>query len=82
MYKASNIWSSEFFSPVDMVLNILPGVVPAAILGSHFKVVGTFCSCVVALSFLSFDTGVDAVHSNSGVADGKAIASLFVPSLR
>ena len=41
-YKASNIWSSEFFSPIDMVLNILPGVLPALLLGSHYSVLMLF----------------------------------------
>ena len=36
-YKATNVWASEYFGVVDMVLNILPGVIPAVVFGSSFR---------------------------------------------
>ena len=41
-YKATNVWASEYFGVVDMLLNITPGVLPAALMGSHFAVILAF----------------------------------------
>lgn len=35
-YKGTNVWASEYFSPADMLLQIIPGVVPAVILNVDF----------------------------------------------
>lgn len=34
-YKASNVWASEYFGVVDMILNILPGVIPGVYMKAH-----------------------------------------------
>ena len=41
-YKATNVWASEYFGVIDMILNILPGVIPAVLLGSHFSILLMF----------------------------------------
>ena len=41
-FKATTIWASEYFGIVDMILNILPGVIPAIIMKSHFMVLMIF----------------------------------------
>jgi sterol desaturase/sphingolipid hydroxylase (fatty acid hydroxylase superfamily) len=43
-YVATNAWGSEYFSPVDMILNIIPGVAPALVLGTHFASILLFTS--------------------------------------
>ena len=35
-FKATTVWASEYFGIVDMVLNILPGAIPAIAMKSHF----------------------------------------------
>eukprot|EP00035_Acanthoeca_spectabilis_P005422 m.113471 g.113471 ORF g.113471 m.113471 type:complete len:267 (+) comp13021_c0_seq5:3216-4016(+) len=41
-YKATNVWASEYFGVIDLLCNVMPGVVPALLLGSHFAVFLTF----------------------------------------
>ena len=41
-FKATTVWASEYFGIVDMVLNILPGVIPAIAMKSHFMVLMLF----------------------------------------
>jgi sterol desaturase/sphingolipid hydroxylase (fatty acid hydroxylase superfamily) len=36
-FKGTTIWASEYFSPADMVLNILPGALPGVMLGVPFS---------------------------------------------
>eukprot|EP00750_Incisomonas_marina_P028387 INCI6692.2.p2 GENE.INCI6692.2~~INCI6692.2.p2 ORF type:complete len:150 (-),score=12.06 INCI6692.2:229-678(-) len=35
-YKASTVWASEYFGVVDMICNIMPGVIPAFFIKPHF----------------------------------------------
>ncbi|GAB5354828.1 hypothetical protein AAMO2058_000152800 [Amorphochlora amoebiformis] len=35
-YKATNVWASEYFDPLDLVANILPGVLPGVLIQTHF----------------------------------------------
>eukprot|EP00940_MAST-03C_sp_MAST-3C-sp2_P000224 g224.t1 len=35
-YKATNIWASEYFGVIDMLLNIVPGVLPGIALRVDF----------------------------------------------
>ena len=41
-YKATNVWATEYFSPPDFAANLLPGVVPGVVFGSHFAVLMAF----------------------------------------
>jgi len=41
-FRATTVWASEYFGPVDMVLNVAPGVVPAVLMQSHFGVLLLF----------------------------------------
>ena len=41
-FKGTTVWASEYFGVIDMVLNILPGVLPAVVMGSHFSVLLVF----------------------------------------
>ena len=41
-FRATTIWASEHFGEVDFVLNVLPGVIPALLLGAHFAVLMAF----------------------------------------
>ena len=41
-FKATTVWASEYFGIVDMVLNILPGAIPAIAMKSHFMVLMLF----------------------------------------
>ncbi len=41
-YKATNAWASEYFGVVDMIGNVLPGLVPAMAMQSHFAVLLLF----------------------------------------
>ena len=41
-FRATTIWASEYFGEVDFVLNVLPGVIPALLLGAHFAVLMAF----------------------------------------
>lgn len=41
-YKATTVWASEYFGVIDLVLNVLPGVLPAVALRSHFTTLMAF----------------------------------------
>jgi sterol desaturase/sphingolipid hydroxylase (fatty acid hydroxylase superfamily) len=41
-FKGTTIWASEYFGVIDMILNILPGVIPAIICSTHFGVLMLF----------------------------------------
>ena len=41
-FKATTIWASEYFGIVDLILNVLPGIIPSMVLGSHFAVLMLF----------------------------------------
>ena len=37
-YKATNVWASEYFGVIDMILNVAPGILPAVCMGSHMAI--------------------------------------------
>lgn len=41
-FKATNIWASEYFGVIDMILNILPGVIPSVLFKSHYSILLLF----------------------------------------
>ena len=57
-FISTNIWASEYFGVIDMILNILPGVLPAVALRSHF----------VSLMIFTALRGWQTVQSHAGYA--------------
>ena len=71
-YTSTNVWASEYFGVVDMVLNILPGVVPALLMGAHFYTLLLFTALrqwQTVQSHAGYDLPFDPL--NRGIFHGK-----------
>uniref|UniRef100_A0A7S4DRB0 Fatty acid hydroxylase domain-containing protein n=2 Tax=Lotharella globosa TaxID=91324 RepID=A0A7S4DRB0_9EUKA len=72
-YQATNIWASEYFDVVDMVFNILPGVIPGLLIRTHFVTLMLFTlirGWQTAMSHAGYDLWFDPF--NRGIFHGCA----------
>jgi sterol desaturase/sphingolipid hydroxylase (fatty acid hydroxylase superfamily) len=72
-FKATTVWASEYFGVIDMLMNILPGVIPAIVMNSHFMVLMLFTGVrqwQTVQSHAGFDLPFDIL--NRGVFSGGA----------
>ena len=81
-YTESNVWASEYFGVVDIVLNILPGIIPALLMQSHFYVLLLFTAMrqwQTVQSHAGYDLPFDPL--NRGIFHGKLMQAVGVAGI-